>query len=109
LEYLADCLGLNPTEKATNECSAFLRRLRIRHPTEYLDKLGPDFPVKIPPHQRHTMALQIRDGRTQLSSVTSPLPRGREHIDDDRFEEFLERYGDAKRVFLVEYGKSGTT
>jgi hypothetical protein len=68
--------------------------------------------VKIPPRQRQTVAVQVEDSRNQFSFATPLLLRSGDHIADHRFEEFkgfLERYGDAKRVFLVGFGKSGTT
>lgn len=111
--YLANTLGLTATQEATTQCISHLKRLRTGLATEHIRSLGPDRPVSIPPRQLPTVERYFEGWGTSDRNPTRPLFGARHPacIDDRfaEFQEFMSRHATSKHVFVVGFGKSGTT
>jgi hypothetical protein len=112
LSQLADALGLHPAQDDFKKSAALLKQFRTGNIPGNSEQFGPDIPVRPQPAERRQLSIHLQDGDFPIP------PTAYSGRDSDGcalsariggFQEFLSRYSTTSRLFLVGYGKSGTT
>jgi hypothetical protein len=112
LNQLADALGLYPAQDAFKNATALLKQFRTGNIPGSSEHFGPDIPVRPQPAERRQLRILLQ----HCDFPTPPAAYSGQDSDDRAlsariggFQEFLSRFDRTSRLFLVGYGKSGTT